>query len=162
VDALPAYTAASTVAAFEKFGVLTKRELESREEIAFEQYVKTVNVEANLVLEIGKTIIFPAAIRYQGELADTAAKLKAAGVAADVEVLTKVTDLIKELQGALKKLEAAHGKETEGGVAAHAKHFLHEVIPAIVEVRIAADALEGLIADDLWPLPTYQEMLFIK
>ena len=162
VDALPAYTSASTVAAFEKFGVLTKRELESREEIAFEQYVKSVNVEANLVLEIGKTVIYPAASRYQGELADTAAKLKAAGVEADVTVLTKVTALTKELLAALNKLECVHGHETSGGTADHAKHYLDEVIPALLAVRAPADALEGLIADDLWPLPTYQEMLFIK
>ena len=162
VDALPAYTAATTVAAFEKFGVLTKRELESRQEIAFEQYVKSVNVEANLVLEIGKTVIYPAAIRYQGELADTAAKLKAAGVEADVTVLKQVTGLVKELLAALNQLESAHGHEAKGGVADHAKHYLDKVIPAILAVRAPADALEGLIADDLWPLPTYQEMLFIK
>ncbi len=162
VDALPAYTAETTVAAFEKFGVLTKRELESREEIAFEQYVKSVNVEANLVLEIGTTIIYPAAVRYQGELADTAAKMKAAGVEADTEMLTKVTALSKELLAALNKLECVHAHETKGGVHEHAKHYLEAVIPALLAVRAPADALEGLIADDLWPLPTYQEMLFIK
>lgn len=162
VDALPAYVSATTVAAFEKFGVLTKRELESREEIAFEQYVKTVNVEANLVLEIGKTIIYPAASRYQGQLADTAAKLKVLGLEADVTVLTKVTALIKELTAAIAKLEAVHAHEAEGGVQAHAKYFRDEVIPAILAVRAPADALEALVADDLWPLPTYQEMLFIK
>ena len=162
VDALPAYTSAATVAAFEKFGVLTKRELESREEIAFEQYVKSVNVEANLVAEIGKTIIYPAAVRYQGELADTAAKLKAAGVEADISVLTQVTGSAKALLASLSKLECVHGKEVHGGVAAEAKHYRDEVIPVLAEVRAAADALEAVVADDLWPLPTYQEMLFIK
>ena len=153
---------ADAVAAFEKYSVLTKRELESREEIAFEQYVKTVNVEANLVLEIGKTVIYPAAVRYQGQLADTAAKLKAVGIEDCMCTLKKVTELTKELLGALGKLEEVHGHASSGGVQAHAKHFLHEVIPAISAVRLAADALEGIIADDLWPLPTYQEMLFIK
>ena len=162
VDALPSYTSASTIAAFEKFGVLTKRELESREEIAFEQYVKTVNVEANLVIEIGKTVIYPAAVRYLGELAKTAANLKAAGVEADVTVITEVSALAKGLLAAISKLECVHGHETSGGVQDHAKHYLKEVIPAILEVRTTADALEGLVADDLWPLPTYQEMLFIK
>ena len=162
VDALPAYTSATTVAAFEKFGVLTKRELESREEIAFEQYVKSVNVEANLVTEIGKTIIYPAAVRYQGELANTAAKLKAVGVEADITILTQVTGFAKDLLAGLTKLECIHGKEVSGGIAAEAKHYRDEVIPVLAEVRVAADALEALIADDLWPLPTYQEMLFIK
>jgi glutamine synthetase len=77
-------------------------------------------------------------------------------------VLTKVTTLAKELLVALDKLECVHGHETTGGTAAHALHFKDEVIPALAAVRTAADALEGLIADDLWPLPTYQEMLFIK
>ncbi len=162
VDALPAYTYPSTVAAFEKYGILTKRELESREEIALEQYVKTVNVEANLVTEIAKTIIYPAAARYQGQLADTAAKLKAAGVEPDLSILSEVTKLTKSLLAGVAKLEKAHGHEAAGSTHDHAKHFLCEVIPAIVEVRAAADALEGLVADDLWPLPTYQEMLFIK
>ena len=162
VDALPAYTYPSTVAAFEKYGILTKRELESREEIALEQYVKTVNVEANLVTEIAKTIIYPAAARYQGQLADTAAKLKAAGVEPDLSILSEVTKLTKSLLAGVAKLEKAHGHEAAGSTHDHAKHFLCEVIPAIVEVRAAADALEGLVADDLWPLPTHQEMLFIK
>ncbi|MEI8233564.1 MAG: glutamine synthetase III [Verrucomicrobiota bacterium] len=162
VDALPAYTSAATVDAFEKFGVLTKRELESREEIAFEQYIKSVNVEANLTAEIGKTVIYPAAVRYQGELADTAAKLKAAGVEADVTVLNKVTGLVKGLLAALTKLETAHAKEVSGNVEKVARYYLDSIIPAMEEVRAAADALEGLVADDLWPLPTYQEMLFIK
>lgn len=162
VDALPAYTFPTTVAAFEKFGVLTKRELESREEIAFEQYVKTVNVEANLVTEIAKTVIYPAAARYQGELAKTAANLKAAGVEADVTVLSEVTSLTKSLLASISKLECAHAQEVSGGLHAEAKHYRNAVIPAINDVRAAADALEGIIADDLWPLPTYQEMLFIK
>ena len=162
VDALPAYTNATTVAAFEKYGILTKRELESRQEIAFEQYVKTVNVEANLVAEIAKTIIYPAAVRYQGQLADTAAKLQAVGIEADLSVLTEVTKLTKDLLAGVAKLEKAHGHEANGGVESHAKHFLCDVIPATLEVRAAADALEALVADDLWPLPTYQEMLFIK
>lgn len=162
VDALPAYTYDTTVAAFEKFGVLTKRELEAREEIGFEHYVKSGNVEANLVAEIAKTIIYPAAVRYQGELADTAAKLKAAGVEADLSVLKQVTGLTQELLGAVAKLEAIHAQEISGGVAAEAKHYRDEVIPALAGVRAAADALEAVVADDLWPLPTYQEMLFIK
>jgi len=162
VDALPAYTSATTVAAFEKFGVLTKRELESREEIAFDQYVKSVNVEANLVTEIGKTIIYPAAIRYQGELADTAAKLKAAGVEADTTVLKQVVGLTKSLSASLAKLDGIHAQSVSGGLEAEATHYRDALIPVLEEVRESVDALEAIIADDLWPLPTYQEMLFIK
>ncbi len=162
VDALPAFTAPTTIAAFEKFGVLTKRELEAREEIGFEQYVKTVNVEANLSAEIAKTVIYPAAVRYQSELADAAAKTKAAGIEPDTTVLAKVAGLAKDLLAAVAKLECVHAKSVSGGVAAEAAHYCEAVIPAIEEVRAVADSIEAIVADDLWPLPTYQEMLFIK
>jgi len=162
VDALPAYTSPSTVAAFEKYGVLTGRELESRKEIAYEHYIKSVNVEALTVIEMAKTIIYPAAVRYQGELAETAAKLKAAGLEPDTTVLQKVTELTKALLTGVSKVEEALYHGSNGSAEAHAAHFKDAVLPAMVEVRTAADSLEGLVADDLWPLPTYQEMLFIK
>jgi len=162
IEALPAYTLPSTVAAFEKYGILTERELESRKEIAYEHYVKSVNVEANTVIEMAQTIIYPAAMRYQGELADTVAKLKAAGLEADTTVLEKVTELAKALLAGVSKVETALYHGENGSAEGHAKHFKEAVLPAMLEVRTAADALEGLVADDLWPLPTYQEMLFIK
>jgi len=162
IEALPAYTLPSTIAAFEKYGILTERELESRKEIAYEHYVKSVNVEANTVIEMAQTIIYPAAMRYQGELADTVAKLKAAGLEADTTVLEKVTELAKALLAGVSKVESALYHGENGSAEGHAKHFKEAVLPAMLEVRIAADALEGLVADDLWPLPTYQEMLFIK
>ena len=162
IEALPAYTLPSTVAAFEKYGILTERELESRKEIAYEHYVKSVNVEANTVIEMAQTIIYPAAMRYQGELADTVAKLKAAGLEADTTVLEKVTELAKALLAGVSKVESALHHGENGSAEGHAKHFKEAVLPAMLEVRTAADALEGLVADDLWPLPTYQEMLFIK
>ena len=162
IDALPAYTLPSTIAAFEKYGILTERELESRKEIAYEHYVKSVNVEANTVIEMAKTIIYPAAMRYQGELADTAAKLKAAGMEADTTILGKVSEMTKALLNGVSKVESSLNHGPNGSVEGHAKHFKEEVLPAMLEVRTAADALEGMVADDLWPLPTYQEMLFIK
>ena len=161
VDALPAYTSETTVRAFERFGILTRRELESRREIATEQYIKTINVEANLAIEIAKTIIYPAAVRYQGQLADAASKLKGAGVEADNRILCRVTELVNNLVSAVDALEAAR-EHHEEDVYEHAKYARDVLIPAINAVRAAADALEGVVADDLWPLPTYQEMLFIK
>jgi glutamine synthetase len=162
IEALPAYTLPSTIAAFEKYGILTRRELESRKEIAYEHYVKSVNVEANTVIEMAKTIIYPAAMRYQGELADTAAKLKAAGLEADSAVLEKVTGLAKALLVGVAKVESALHHGENGSAEGHARHFRDAVLPAMLETRAAADALEGIVADDLWPLPTYQEMLYIK
>src|SRR6516165_1720766 len=162
VDALPAFTLPSTIAAFEKYGILTARELQSRKEIAYEHYIKSVNVEANTVVEMAKTIIYPAAMRYQGQLADTASKLKNAGLEPDTSILQTVTGLTKDLLNGVRKVEEALLHQANGTIEAHAAHFKDAVLPAMLEVRAAADALEGLIADDLWPLPTYQEMLFVK
>jgi len=162
VDALPAITSADSVATFEQYSVLSKRELESRQEIYLEQYCKQINVEATLTLEIGKTLIFPAAVRYQNELAGTCANLKVVGYEFDTDTLDKVTSLVKELQDSLASLEEIAGHNGASNLLEETKHYCAEVIPAMNRVRTVADALEGIVADDLWPLPTYQEMLFIK
>jgi glutamine synthetase len=160
-DALPALMAPEVVELFEKYGVLSPRELESRHEVYLEQYCKTIGLERALCLEIGKTMIFPAAIRYQSELAGAVAKLRAVDIKVDTNTLDKMTALIKGLQDGLAALEEAEPPK-DADPAAQAKHACHTVLPLMNEIRKYADALEELIADDLWPLPTYQEMLFIK
>ena len=100
------------------------------------------------------------AIRYQGQLADTATKLKELGLEPETTALNQVSILTRNLVAALEKLDTAHAVE-HGCAAEHACHSLKAIVPAMAEVRAAADALEGIIADDLWPLPTYQEMLYI-
>lgn len=162
VDALPALTAAESIEVFGKFGVLSEAELASREEIALELYVKTVTMEAEMMLRMGRTMIFPAAIRYQRELASTAADLKAVGYTFDTITLDKVTALVKALQDGLNDLEAALAHEAEGGTLDHAAYLKDTVLPIMNTVRGVADELEGFVADDVWPLPTYQEMLFIR
>jgi glutamine synthetase len=139
-----------------------KRELESRRDIYLEQYCKAVNVEALLTIEIARTKIYPAAIRYQSELAANCANLKAAGLTPDTAMLEKVTSGIKSLTDAIAVLEKTASHHGGNGVLTEAKHFCHDVLPAVQAVRQAADDLECDVADDLWPLPTYQEMLFIK
>jgi len=162
-DALPAIKSKETVALLKKYDVLSKREVESRYEVYAEQYVASANVESNLTLEMGRTMIFPAAVRYQSELARSLADLKAVGVEPDHNTLTKVTGLIASLQDALDDLEALKAKEESiSSVAKHCDFVRDEVLPKMVEVREHADALEAIVADDLWPLPTYQEMLFIR
>ncbi|MEO0588708.1 MAG: glutamine synthetase type III, partial [Planctomycetota bacterium] len=162
-DALPVLKTKEVEELFDKLGVLTPRELESRYEVYAEQYIASVNVESNLVIEMVRTIIFPSAIRYQSELATSLANLKAVGIEPDQETLKIVTDLIKNLQDATNALAALKEKE-EGfeDVEAHCTFCKDEVLPKMLEVRGYADALEGYVADDLWPLPTYQEMLFAK
>jgi glutamine synthetase len=142
--------------------VLSERELDSRLEIYLEQYCKTVYSEASLTLEMAKTMIFPAAIRYQNELASTCANLKLVGYEFDTNTLDKVTELAKSLQDAIGVLTMAISKAPHDGALSAAGYCCSDVLPAMAMVRKYADELEGWVADDLWPLPTYQEMLFIK
>lgn len=160
-DALPTLMDPENVEVFDKYGVLSPRELQSRQDVYLEQYCKTIRLERALCLEIGRTTIFPAAIRYQSELAGAVAKLKAVGITVDTNTLDRITALIKGLQDSMAALEAAVDPEGHDLVQ-HAKHYCYKVLPIMNDVRKYADALEELVADDLWPLPTYQEMLFIK
>lgn len=162
VDALPMLEDAKVKALFEKYGVLSGRELDSRFEIYVEQYCLSVSVEAKLTKEMAKTMIYPAAVRYQGELASTCVNLKALGIKFDSSTLDKIGALVKSLQDAIAGLESALESHPEGEAIDHARHYLNAVLPAMGEVRKSADELEETVADDLWPLPTYQEMLFIK
>jgi glutamine synthetase len=162
VDALPMLGTPEATALFETYGVLSERELHSRMEVYLEHYCLTVGLEARTTIEMARTIVFPAAIRYQGELANTCANLKAVGYTFDTDTLGKITALVKDLQdgiAALEKALAHHGGDSK---LEHARHFCDEVLPAMAMVRKTADVLEGTVADDLWPLATYQEMLFIK
>jgi glutamine synthetase len=161
-EALPALQAPAVVAMFDKYKVLSPRELSSRYEICLEQYIKAVNVEANLAIKIAKTVVLPAALRYQTELASNAAALKAAGVSGDTTLLTTVTKLIGEILAGLGSVEAVHGKHVEGGLLEESKHYCDTLLPAMLKLRESVDALEGVMDDSAWPLPTYQEMLFIK
>jgi glutamine synthetase len=161
VDALPQIVAPEVIATFEKYGVLSSRELQSRQDIYLEQYIKTVVTEARLTVEIARTMIFPAAVRYQSQLATTCANLKTLGYTFDTDTLDEVTKLVKSLQDNATALEKSLSHHSDG-LLEEAKYFCNSVIPVMLKVREAADRLEALVADDLWPLPTYQEMLFIK
>ncbi|MEH6727291.1 MAG: hypothetical protein V7703_14100, partial [Hyphomicrobiales bacterium] len=162
-DALGVLKEQTYIDLFDKYSVLSERELESRYEVYAEQYISAVNVESNLVVEIAKTMVFPAAIRYQGELASTLANLKAIGVESDHDTIDKLTDLIKKLQDSVAELEALKTSENDAdSVAAHCFMIKDDVLPKMLEIRGYVDELENMVADDLWPLPTYQEMLFIK
>ncbi|HOW69609.1 MAG TPA: glutamine synthetase III [Phycisphaerae bacterium] len=161
VDALPAIIDPEVEAIFEKHNVLSKRELQSRYEIYLEQYCKVIHLEANLTVKMGKAYIFPAAIRYQSELATTCANLKAVGYTFDTDTLDLMTALVKELQDSLAALEQLLDHKAKD-LKAESEHACKTILPAMNKVRTVADRLEGMVADDLWPLPTYQEMLFIK
>jgi glutamine synthetase len=161
IDCLPVIASKSTVAAYEAYGVLTKRELESRRDIGFEQYVKSVNVEANLVTEMVATKFVPTALRYQTELAQNVAALKAAGTKADDTLLKKISGLVADLAKESDKLADIRSHHVSG-LEAEAAHMCNEVIPQLVAIRTVVDALEAVCPDDTWPVPTYEEMLFIR
>jgi glutamine synthetase len=161
LDALPQLITDEAIELFTNYGVFNSREIHSRYEIALEQYILSIGVEARLTLEMANTAILPAALRYQTELANNVASLKAAGLEPDTGTLEEVSSSVSALRAGIVGLRAelAHGHaDTAEATAEHAGLGL---LPAMSVVRAAADELETLIADDLWPLPTYQEMLFL-
>ncbi len=153
-DALPWLLDKQTIAAFKKYKVLSKRELESRYEVFTEQYAVNINIESETASGIARTMLLPATVRYLNEL-------RASGLD---ELIDEVQPLIKELHFAQLKLEDANLAENqpEDSPAKWAVYIRDTVIPAMDDVRDVADRLEKLVADDLWPLPKYSEMLFIK
>jgi len=153
-DALPWLTDKQTVAAFKKYKVLSKRELESRQEVFTEQYAITINIESETAAMIARTMLLPAAVRHLNELRTTGLE----------ELIAEVEPLIKELHFALIKLEDANLKDNQPDSSPQkwAVYMRDTVIGAMDDVRDVADRLEKLVADDLWPLPKYSEMLFIK
>jgi len=165
VESLPDLISPKSIALFGKYGVLSEREIHSRYEILLESYKKTINIESQLTAQISARQILPAALRYQAEVADSISKLKAAGgkvPASQSALLDDLTSLIERLQVTTAALVEA--SEDHGGTdsLAHARHSRDAIIPAMNDVRAVADKLEAVVAADLWPLPTYQEMLFIK
>jgi glutamine synthetase len=164
VDALPQLISKDVIAAFEKYKVLTGRELHARYDVMVEQYNKTVNVEGQLLVLMANRYILPAALEYQKDVAQSVAAVKTAG-SKSVEgkkLLDAVVKLTDELKRSTGKLEKALAHEGNGDAVKHAKHFRDAVIPAMNDVRAASDELEGVVPHELWPLATYREMLFIK
>jgi glutamine synthetase len=160
-EALPVLLDNDIVELFEKYNVLTKVELHSRFDIYIDQYILKIMLEAKTALEMAETVIYPAAIRYQNELADTFLKLKELGVEYDITPLKDVSALVKDLKDGIADLtKQMVRKETDH--LKKAKACSTKIVGAMAAVRAASDKLEAIIADDIWPLPTYQEMLFLK
>ncbi len=160
LDALPELVSEEAMQLFETYKVFNHREMHSRYEVGLEHYALSVGVEARLTLEIGTTTVLPAAVRHQTEVALNLGALRGAGVEPDTSPLDAVSVPLADLRAALATLDAALGAEVHGAQA-EAEHARAELLPAMAAVRSAADALERVVADDLWPLPTYQEMLYI-
>jgi len=161
IDALPQLITPESIELFEKYGVFSSREMHSRYEVALEQYINSIAVEAEITLEMAATMVLPAAIRYQTELAGNVVALKAAGIDADVSTLKSISQTVNELTAAIATLGAALKADAGHELMAEASYAQSVLLPAMSTTRTAADILEAVVADDLWPLPTYQEMLHI-
>ncbi len=163
-EAIGAFGWPEVIELYEQQNVLSKTELKSRQEIQYELYCKTIRSEALLVQRIAKTIIFPAAMRYQGELASTCANLKNIGKDFKTLTLDEVTEYLQKMQAAVAKLtkQLEKAQKAEGELKDQATYYCEKIIPCMLEVRQWADLLEGIVADDLWALPSYQEILFGK
>ncbi len=161
-DALPALKEASVIELFESTGVLSPVELASRFEVYAEQYVLSVEVEAKLVIDMAKTIIYPAAIRYLSELSITSSSMAELGVELDNSVAMKVASESNAMMANVAKLSEALDKHDFASTDEHLQHCAKELLGLMSVIRSHADTLEAEISDELWPLPKYQEMLFIK
>ena len=163
VDAIPALTTDKAIKLFGKFGVFTKAELESRVEIKFENYAKAINIEARAMIDIASKQIIPAVIKYTKSLADTVNAVTAAGAEASVQVelLNETSALLSDTKVALAKLvdvTAEAAQKEEGAVQAR---FFHDVVTiAMAELREPVDKLEMIVDKEMWPMPSYGDLLF--
>ncbi|MDQ1741422.1 MAG: glutamine synthetase [Pseudonocardiales bacterium] len=156
-DALPWFIEPSTVKVFEKYNVLSERELHSRYDVAVEQYITTINIEAETAASIARTMLLPAAIRWL-------ATLESVNGGAGIARLTEETSgLVDQLTDTIFELEAANRDHPENDSDINAAKYVQTtVMDAMAAVREVADTLERIVPDDLWPIPKSQEMLFIK
>lgn len=165
IEAVPTLTTPKAVALFEKFHIFTKAELESREEILYEIYSKSINIEASTMLQMANRQIIPAVIAYTTELATSISAVKDACPAADTsvqeELLLEVSDLLSDMKVAVARLTDA---QAQAAAIADAKDnafaYKDSVIPAMDAVRTPADKLETLVDKDMWPFPTYGDLMF--
>ena len=165
VDAIPALTTDKSIALFEKFHVFTRAELESRAEIQYEAYAKAINIEARTMIDVAGKQIIPAVIKATTQLADSLNIVKTACAEADVsaqsELLVQTSSLLAETKKALQKLsEVTAQAATKAEGKEQATYFKDEVIPAMAALRAPVDALEMIVDKDLWPMPSYGDLIF--
>jgi glutamine synthetase len=164
MESLPYLSSKKNIDLFEKYHVLSEREVESRKEIMLEQYFKTINIEAETTEMMIRTMVIPGAVRYLNELVALSERGKSVGLTVDGSLNT-AKEVNEALNALVESLNALSKQNAElGGDEVHDKahHMEKNVIPAMNNVRVYADKLEKLVADDYWPMPTYREMLFVR
>jgi glutamine synthetase len=164
VDAYGEAVKPDVIAVFEKYGVLSEREVHARYDVEVEHYNKTINVEAQLMVLMANRYILPAGYRYQSQLAENVAAVKAAGATAKEtrRTLDQICALTDACKSTVDQLQELLDHESNGDAEKHARYFRDKVIPAMNTLREAGDSLEALVPHDMWSLPTYREMLFVK
>lgn len=163
VEAASTLTSDKSVELFEQFGIYTKAELESREEIIYETYSKTINIEALTMIDMAGKQIIPAVVKYTKTLADMVNSLREAGVDISVQkgMLESVSERLCEMQAACVKLKDVDRKAREiKNAKEQAFFYMNEVIPAMDALRAPADELEMIVDKEVWPIPTYGELMF--
>ncbi len=163
IEAVDTLTTEKAVKLYEKFGIFTKAELESRKEVLYETYIKTINIEALTMIEMASKQIVPAVIRYSKSLADTVLAVKAAGVDASVQtqLLGEVSRKLSAMKRALSGLEEAVSRAGEIGDVREKAFFYKDVVKeAMTGLRKPADELEMLVDKKVWPIPTYGDLIF--
>lgn len=163
VDSIPAITTEKSVKLYEEFGVFTRAELESRAEIEYENYSKIINIEAKTMIEMASKQIIPAVIKYTTQLAASLGAVKSACPEADVsvqtELLIETSSLLSDMKVALSSLEEALDY-CSGLASAEQAHAYHDkVVPMMDALRAPADRLEMIVDKDLWPFPSYGDLI---
>ena len=163
IEAASTLTTDKAVKLFEKFGIFTKDELESREEIIYETYAKSINIEALTMIDMAGKDIIPAVAAYAGDLANSIIAIKEAGAtaAAQVELLNDVDTLLAEAKKALNELKAV--EETASKIKnekEQAFYYKDTVKVAMDALRAPVDKLEMIVDSSIWPMPTYADLMF--
>ncbi len=161
-DALPRFTDSEVVSMCERYGIFSRQELKARQDIYLELYVKTVRTEVNLALRMARTQIYPAVSRYQKELSDSARNTQELGLKPEFSVLKEISAGLVNLDKAIRSLEKLRDAAPKKSVQEEARYCQMKMLPSMQALREVVDGLEMIVADDLWPLPSYQEMLFMK
>ena len=162
-DAFPALVTQKSLDLFERYNVLSNRELQARHEVLLETYCTKVSIEARTLIQMLSTQVLPAALRYQGELAGIVSVSNAASVNCS-RTSGRLTDVGKNTEGIQKSLETLSGavEITHNNTLVHAQFIRDTLLPEMEKARAISDELETMIPDDIWPLPSYTEMLFIR
>jgi glutamine synthetase len=163
VDALPQLITKDVVKLLDRYKILNEREIHARYEVFLENYNKTINVEANLMVLMANRYILPAALEYLKNVGQSVAAVRAGGGSSvqGKKLLAKYTRLVDKFKAQTDTLEALTD-HADASAEKHAKYMRDKIVPAMAKLRELGDEIEVLTPHEIWPLPTYREMLFVK